>query len=123
VRLLGRGGVLKVDHVSGPAAFERALPTFNELVASTNFVPGQKYAEWRTGDKVAEYGLTALVAGGGGAAAMKLGLFGKLWKVIGSIFVAAWKAIAIAIAAIGAKFRSWFGKKDRQPQGTPTAGA
>ena len=123
VRLLGRGGVLKVDLVSGPATFERALPAFNGLVASTNFVPGQKYAEWRTGDKVAEYGLTALVAGGAGAAAMKLGLFGKLWKVLASIFVAAWKAIAVAAAAIATKFKSWFGKKEKQPEGTPTAGA
>jgi len=120
VRLLGRRGVLKVDLVSAPATFEQALPAFNDLVASTRFVPGQRYSEWRDGDKIAEYGLTALVAGGAGAAAMKLGLFGKLWKVIASVLVAAWKAIAVAAAAIAAKFKSWFGKKDKQAEGTPT---
>ena len=116
VRLLGRRGVLKVDLVSGPATFERALPVFNDLIASTTFAPGQKYSEWRDGDKVAEYGLTALVAGGAGAAAMKLGLFGKLWKVIASLFVAAWKAIAVGVAAISAKFKSWFGKKKKEEE-------
>lgn len=121
VRLLGRRGVLKVDLVSGPATFERALPVFNDLVASTTFAPGQKYSEWRDGDKVAEYGLTALVAGGAGAAAMKLGLFGKLWKVIASMFVAAWKAVAVAIAAISAKLKSWFGKKKGEESPAPSA--
>ena len=123
VRLLGRGGVLKVDLVSGPGTFEMALPAFNELVASTNFVPGQKYSEWRDGDKIAEYGLTALVAGGAGAAALKLGLFGKLWKVIATFFVAAWKAIAIAFAAIATKLKTWFGKKDKQAAPPPTPAA
>lgn len=123
VRLLGRRGVLKVDLVSGPATFERALPVFNDLIASTSFAPGQKYSEWRDGDKVAEYGLTALVAGGAGAAAMKLGLFGKLWKVIASLFVAAWKAIAVAIAAISAKFKSWFGKKETKEEESPAPSA
>jgi len=123
VRLLGRRGVLKVDLVSAPSTFERAVPVFDGLIASTTFIPGQKYSEWRSGDKVAEYGLTALVAGGAGAAAMKLGLFGKLWKVIATFFVAAWKAIAVAFAAIGAKLKSWFGKKDKNSASTPAAGS
>ena len=63
------------------------------------------------GDKVAKYGLTALVAGGAGAAAMKLGLFGKLWKVIVGIFAAAGKAIVAGVAAVAAWLRSIFRKK------------
>jgi uncharacterized membrane-anchored protein len=110
VRLLGRGGVLKVDLVSDPSTFENALPAFDSIIDGTSFVAGQRYAEWREGDKVAAYGLTALVAGGAGAAAMKLGLFGKLWKVVATFFAAAWKAIAIAVAGIAAKVRSFFGK-------------
>lgn len=112
VRLLGRGGVLKVDLVSAPGTFDGALPIFNELIASTAFEPEHQYSAWRDGDKVAEYGLTALVAGGAGAAAMKLGLFGKLWKAIAGMFVAAWKVIAVVVAGIGAKLKSMFGKKE-----------
>jgi uncharacterized membrane-anchored protein len=111
VRLLGRGGVLKADLVIGPTEFEQALPTFDQLVAATEFTAGQTYAEWREGDKVAKYGLTALVAGGAGAAAMKLGLFGKLWKVIAGILAAAGKVIIAGVAAIAAALRSIFRKK------------
>ena len=117
VRLLGRGGVMKVDLVISPESFTDALPTFDEMIAGTTFVAGQRYSEWRSGDKVAKYGLTALVAGGAGAAAMKLGLFGKLWKVIAAGFAAAGKAIVAAIAAIGAFFKRLFGKREKS-QGT-----
>ncbi len=45
-------------------------------------MPGQKYAEWRSGDKVAKYGLTALIVGGAATAAVKSGLLIKFWKLI-----------------------------------------
>jgi uncharacterized membrane-anchored protein len=122
VRLLGRGGVLKADLVTGTGAFELALPAFNEVIAATSFVAGRTYAEWRDGDKVAAYGLTALVAGGAGAAAAKLGLFGKLWKLIVTAFVAAWKLIAIAVVAAGAWIRSLFAKKSSDTARTPARG-
>ncbi len=120
VRLLGRGGVLKADLVIDPSGLETALPTFDEVVAGTTFTPGQRYAEWREGDKVAGYGLTALVAGGAGAAAMKLGLFGKLWKAIAGIFVAAGKAIVAAVVALAAWLRKLFGRKPKASGGVPT---
>ena len=42
-----------------------------------SFKPGGLYAEFRAGDKIAKYGLTALVAGGVGAvdAAVKMVLY------------------------------------------------
>ena len=111
VRLLGRGGVLKADLVSDPAGFELALPTFDGIIANTSFLPGQKYAEWRDGDKVAAYGLTALVAGGAGAAAVKLGLFGKLWKLI----LASAKLIVVGLVAVGTWIKKLFSGKSDQP--------
>ena len=120
VRLLGRGGVMKVDLVISPESFSEALPAFDEMIAGTSFVAGQRYSEWRSGDKVAKYGLTALVAGGAGAAAMKLGLFGKLWKVIAAGFAAAGKAIIAAVAAIGAFFKKLFGKRDKSASTAPS---
>ncbi len=111
VRLLGRGGVMKADLVTRYSSFEHALPAFDQVVAGTAFLPGNTYAEWRAGDKVAAYGLTALVAGG---AAAKLGLFGKLWKAI----AAAGKAIIVGVIAVLAAVRKLLGRK--KTQGEPT---
>ena len=120
VRLLGRGGVMHVDLVTGDEQLATAIPSFEQMLTGFEYVPGQRYAEWRDGDKLAGYGLTALVAGGAGAAAAKLGLFGKLWKVIAGFFAAAWKFIAIAVVGIGAKLRSMF---TRKPEPAPSGGA
>jgi uncharacterized membrane-anchored protein len=100
VRLLGRGGVMEVDLVAGPALAQAAIPTFESMLAGFTYVPGQRYAEWRAGDKVAEYGLTALVAGGAGAVAAKSGLFGKLAKGIVALCVAAIARFKSAIARL-----------------------
>jgi uncharacterized membrane-anchored protein len=100
VRLLGRGGVMKVDLVVAPDAYAQAIPAFDGLIASHEFNAGLKYSEWREGDKVAAYGLTALVAGGAGALALKSGLLGKFWK-----------AIVLAGAALVAGVKKLFGKK------------
>jgi uncharacterized membrane-anchored protein len=112
VRLLGRGGVMKVDLVTDPTGLEIVLPSFDGVIATTKFNPGNTYAEWRSGDKVAAYGLTALVAGG---AAVKLGLFGKLWKLI----LASGKAIIVGVVAVGAWVRSLFRRKKTQSDPTP----
>ena len=82
VRLLGRGGVMDADLVLAPEHLASALPEFNQVLGDFAFKPGQKYAEFRQGDKIAAYGLTALVVGGAGAAAVKSGLLAKLWKAI-----------------------------------------
>lgn len=81
-RLLGRRGVMQVNLVLSPDELPSTLPHFEKLVTGYTFQPGQKYAEFRKGDKVAAYGLTALIAGGAGAAAVKSGLLGKFWKLI-----------------------------------------
>jgi uncharacterized membrane-anchored protein len=114
VRLLGRGGVMKVDLVTGPGAFELVLPAFDGVVSTTAFRPGNTYGEWREGDKVAAYGLTALVAGG---AAVKLGLFGKLWKLI----LASGKAIVVGVIAAFAAIRKFVGRKPKAEGGTAPA--
>ncbi len=105
VRLLGRGGVMNVDLVAGPDQYEQVRPIFASMVGGFTFKGGHRYAEWRSGDKVAEYGLTALVAGGGVALAAKSGLLAKFWKLIVAGF-----------AAVAAGFRKLFGKsEDKQP--------
>ena len=110
VRLLGRGGVMHADLVTTPEALTGLVPTFNGMIAGFTYSSGYKYAEWRSGDKVAAYGLTALVAGGAGVALVKSGLLVKFWKLI---------VVGIA-ALVGALKRLWSritGKRNEmQPQ-------
>ena len=121
VRLLGRGGVMNVDLVTDPSQAETAVAAFDRILTDYAFIPGQRYSEWRAGDKVAEYGLTALIAGGAGAAAVKLGLFGKLWKVILTLVLALKKLVIVVAVAIGSFFKKLFGKRKTAPASAPPA--
>jgi uncharacterized membrane-anchored protein len=81
-RLLGRGGVMKVTLVTDPSTLSDTLPKFKDVLAGFDFKQGQKYAEFRPGDKIAEYGLSALIVGGTTAVLVKTGMFKWLWKAI-----------------------------------------
>jgi uncharacterized membrane-anchored protein len=81
-RLLGRGGVMEVTLVTDPATFAETLPRFRTMLAGFNFNQGQKYSEFRAGDKMAAYGLTGLIVGGGTAALVKSGAFKWIWKAV-----------------------------------------
>ncbi len=116
VRLLGRAGVMHADLIISPRQKASTMPVFDKVIGGFVYLPGQRYSEWREGDKVAEYGLTALIAGGAGVAAVKLGLFGKLWKLVATAFVALWKLIAVAVAAVATKVKSIF---RRRPKAAP----
>ena len=98
VRLLGRKGYMSVTLVDDPSKLAASKPHVDTLLSSFEYKKGKTYAEWVPGDKVAEYGLAALVAGGAGAAAAKLGLFASLGKLIAK----GGKAIVLLVLAIGA---------------------
>jgi uncharacterized membrane-anchored protein len=112
VRQLGRGGVLHADLVLNPNQVDSVVPDFDKVVLSTTFVPGSRYSEWKEGDKVAAYGLTALIAGGAGAVAMKSGLFAKL----GVLLAGAWKVIAAAFVALSTRIKRLFNRKPKNDQ-------
>ena len=82
VRLLGRQGVMNVDLVTDPQEYVFTLPVLRDLLTGYTFNSGQRYTEMVQGDKVAAIGLTALVAGGVGAVAVKSGLLARFWKFI-----------------------------------------
>lgn len=111
VRLLGRRGVLKADLVAGPEQMVSAVAVFDSLIATASFNRGHRYSEWRDGDKVAKYGLTALVVGGAGVAAVKLGLFGKLAAVFAKLFAKLGKLIIVAIAGLLAGLKKAFTRR------------
>lgn len=82
VRILGRRGTMSVDLVLDPALVDTVVPKFDKLLTGFSYLHGSAYADFRSGDKVAEYGLATLVAGGATAIAAKTGLLAKLWKLI-----------------------------------------
>jgi uncharacterized membrane-anchored protein len=75
--------------VATPDELEGAVGAADGLLDGYQFRPGSTYAEYVPGkDKLAKYGLTALVVGGAGAALLKSGLLAKLWKPIAAMLVA-----------------------------------
>lgn len=82
VRLLGREGYMSADLVLSPDELATAVPVYESLLDGFTYTEGHRYAEYRKGDKLATYGLTALIAGGAGAVAMKTGILAKFWKLI-----------------------------------------
>ena len=108
IRLLGRGGVMNVTLVSGGgAAFKAAEAEAEKLLAGGfAYVDGQKYSEFKAGDKVAAYGLSALVLGGAGIAAAKLGWLGAFGVWLGK----AWKMVVAGLVAIVVGLKKLFGK-------------
>ncbi|MBW2420413.1 MAG: DUF2167 domain-containing protein [Deltaproteobacteria bacterium] len=98
IKVLGRRGVMTVTLVAGPDELVSAIPLTNSLLAGYRYRAGSTYAEYVPGsDKLAEYGLTALVVGGGAAALVKSGLLARFWK-----------PIALGLAALGAGIKRFF---------------
>jgi uncharacterized membrane-anchored protein len=95
IRLLGRRGVMHAILVSDPESLDREIAEFKTALADYDFTAGQRYAEFRAGDRVAEYGLAALVLGGAAAVATKTGFF----KAFGKLIVVGVVALGAAIAA------------------------
>lgn len=101
IRLLGRKGVMSAVLVANPAQLAAATPLVHELLASGYaYNKGNTYAEYRQGDKIAKYGLVGLITGGAAVVAAKSGLLKHLWKII-----------VVGVAAIGAAFKKFFGRK------------
>jgi len=100
-RLLGRKGVMQVKLIVAPDELAETLPTFNDLLAGYSFNAGETYAEYRKGDKIAKYGLAALVTAGAAAGAAKLGLFA--WLAV--FFKKFAKLIVVAVVAVAAFFK------------------
>lgn len=86
-RMLGRQGFMKVDLVCDPDAFPVAMADYEQIMKHFSYTQGNRYAEFKSGDKVAAIGLTALIAGGAGALLVKSGLLAKLWKLIIPLFI------------------------------------
>lgn len=100
IRLLGRRGVLILSAVASMSQFAEIEAKTPAILAAVDFNPGNRYADFNeaSGDKVAKYGIGALVAGG---VAAKLGFFKGLWIAA----LGAKKFIIIGVVALAALVR------------------
>lgn len=80
VRILGRKGILVLNAVSSMNNLTNIKKSMSDIIGFTEFTKGNKYTDFNpSSDKIAEYGLTALILGG---VAAKTGLFAKLFALI-----------------------------------------
>jgi len=105
VRVLGRKGVLVLNAMSSMNQLSDIKTQMQGVTAFSQFTPSNRYEDFDTKtDKVAAYGLAALVAGG---VAAKLGLFAKLVALL----IALKKVIIVGVIAIFAGIKKFFSRK------------
>jgi uncharacterized membrane-anchored protein len=109
IRLLGRSGVMEVTLVGDPETYTAAVPKVNKILEGYQFTSGNKYAEWKQGDKVAAYGLAGLVGGGALVAASKTGLLAKLGLLLAKGGKAIIVGVIVFMGAIGSFLKRLFG--------------
>ena len=105
IRVLGRRGVLVLNAVASMDQIDPVKHDMAQVIGAVEFNDGHRYADFVPGnDKVAEYGIAALVAGG---IAAKAGLF----KVLLGALVALKKLIIVVLAGAAAFLRKLFRRK------------
>jgi len=92
-KLLGRSGFTNAILVTSPETIDNDLVDFKKALKNFDYVGGERYSEWKSGDKVAAYGLGALVLGGAAAVAMSKGGLKALAIAILGGAVALWAGI------------------------------
>ena len=104
---LGRDGYFSLNMLTNSAKIEQYKPVAKELLANLDYKSGKRHEDFNSStDRVAAYGLAALV---GGVAAKKLGLL-----ALGAAFFAKFaKIIVLAVAGLGVGIMKFFnrGKK------------
>ncbi len=108
-RLLGRTGIMEVTLLAAPQSLDTSVLALKDVLRGFTFSSGEKYAEYRSGDHIAEFGLAALVAGGAAAVAAKKGFF----TVALAFLAGAWKFVLAAGVGATAWLRSLFRKRTK----------
>ncbi len=99
---LGRDGYFSLNLLTNSADIDHDRPAVQDLLGNLTYLPGKRYEDFNDStDKVAEYGIAALI---GAAAVKKLGLL----AVIGVFLLKAWKLTAIAVVGVAAAIRRFF---------------
>ena len=104
---LGRDGYFSLNLLSGSDRIASEKAVSHELLADLSYNAGKRYEDFSaTTDRIAEYGLMALV---GGVAAKKLGLFALLIAFVLKFA----KAIILGAVVLGAGVMKFFRRKPR----------
>ena len=98
---------MEIILVTSAENLDNAVRELKTSLSTFEFNPGEKYSEYKKGDRVAEFGLAALIAGGAAAVASKKGL----WAVIAGFLVAAKKFAFAIVIALFAGIASIFRRK------------
>jgi uncharacterized membrane-anchored protein len=115
IRILGRRGVLVLNAVASVSQLDEIEKLTPQILTMVNFNDGNRYADFNPKvDKVATYGIAALVAGG---IAAKLGLFKLIWVFL----LAAKKFVIIGAIAVSTWFKKLFSKNKRTEATAPPA--
>ena len=124
-RVLGRKGFVALNLVDAADAIEASKPAAAALLAATTYKPGFRYQDFdgKT-DKVAEYGLAALVLGGAGVGALKLvkvGLLAKFGAKLIALLIAFKKGLVLLLLGAGAFIKRLLGRKQNGAPAAPPA--
>lgn len=104
IRMLGRKGVLELNAIADIKQFETIDKQTPQILGMVDFQEGSRYADFDPKvDKVATYGIAALVAGG---IAAKFGMFKMLWLGL----LAAKKFVIIGVIAVVAFAKKFFNR-------------
>ena len=111
IRMLGRRGVLELNAIASLEQLDAIQQQTPQILGMVNFTDGNRYADFDPKvDKVAKYGIAALVAGGLVLAA-KAGFF----KVLLVGLLAAKKFIILGVLALVGFFKKFFKGKHNPP--------
>ncbi len=106
IRILGRKGYLQLNVIGNMNVLGEVTRDNDIILNSVNFTEGNQYDDFNPDyDKVAAYGIGALIAG---KAIAKVGVFAKL----GILLAKFWKIIAVGFVGLLAGIKKIFSKKD-----------
>lgn len=109
IRVLGRRGYLSLNAVSGMSELATVQSGMQQLLPMTEFDTGSRYADYdASSDKLAAYGIAALIGGGIAAKSGLLAKLGLLLLGLKKLLI----PIGIAIVAFGKKVSGMF-RRDR----------
>jgi len=112
--VLGREGYISMNLITPASTIDVDKPVAKKLLAAVTFQDGKRYGDFNSStDKVAAYGLAALVAG---VAAKKLGLL-----ALAGVFILKFaKLFALGAAAVGGGVWKWIKSRGgKDSAGTP----
>ena len=110
IRVLGRKGVLSLNAVANMGQLKDVTGNMQSVLQFVEFNPGSRYGDYQAGmDKVAAYGIGALIAG---KVAAKAGLF----KLLLGAIIAGKKFVILGVIALGALLKKFFSGRSSDEQ-------